>query len=67
VHSVVGGLSYFFPLSLSSSWHTRLQSILSSVNTSGTLLGIFWSSLQVSQSSDYFVSFLDWWGGRYGG
>jgi hypothetical protein len=30
-------------------------------------LGIFWSSLQVSQSSDYFVSFLDWWGGRYGG
>jgi hypothetical protein len=59
IHAVVGGLSYFFPLSLSYSFSTRLQSTLSNMNVSCSLLGIFWSSLQVSRLSDYFVSFSD--------
>jgi len=44
IHAVAGGLSYFFPLSLSYSFSTKLQSTLSSVNHSRTHEGTYLSS-----------------------
>ena len=62
VHSVAGGLSYFFPLLRSFSWHTRLQSTLSYEKTKHTLSATLWSSASASRSSDYCVSLS---GGEY--
>jgi hypothetical protein len=56
VHSIVGGLSYFFPFYLSSSWHTKLQSTLSYEKIRHTLSETLWSSVSVIRSSDCYVS-----------
>jgi hypothetical protein len=55
-HSVIGGLSYFFPLSVSFSWHTRLQSTLSYERTKHALSATLWSFVSVTRSSDCYVS-----------
>lgn len=55
VHSIAGGLSYFFPLSVSYSFSTRLQSTLSYEKTKHTLSATLWSFVSVSRSSDYYV------------
>jgi len=44
VHSIAGGLSYFFPLSVSFSYSTKLQSTLSSMNLSSSHEGTYLSS-----------------------
>jgi len=56
VHAIAGGLSYFFPLSVSFSFSTRLQSTLSYEKTKHTLLETSLSSVSVSRSSDYCMS-----------
>jgi len=62
VHSIAGGLSYFFPLSVSFSHSTNLQSTLSYEKTKHTLSETLWSSASASRSSDYYVSLS---GGEY--
>jgi hypothetical protein len=56
IHTVTGGLSYFFPLSVSYSYSTRLQSTLSYEKAKHILSATLWSSASVSRSSDYCVS-----------
>jgi hypothetical protein len=53
VHCLTGGLSYFFPLSLSYSYSTKLQSTLSSVNLSSSHEGIYLSSASDIRWWDY--------------
>jgi hypothetical protein len=56
IHTVAGGLSYFFPLSVSYSFSTRLQSTLSYEKTKHVLSATIWSSASVIRSSDCYVS-----------
>jgi hypothetical protein len=56
IHCLVGGLSYFFPLSLSYSFSMRLQSTSSFERTRNALSATLWSSVSVSRSSDYYMS-----------
>ena len=56
IHTVAGGLSYFFPLSLSYSYSMKLQSTSSYEKTKHALSATLWSSASVSRSSDYYVS-----------
>ena len=51
IHTVAGGLSYFFPLSLSYSYSTKLQNTLSFEKTKHTLLETSSSSALVIRSS----------------
>jgi hypothetical protein len=53
IHAVAGGLSYFFPLSLSYSYSTRLQTTLSSVNLSSSHEGTYLSSASDIRWWDY--------------
>jgi hypothetical protein len=55
IHTIAGGLSYFFPLSVSSSFSTRLQSSFSFEKTKLASSATLWSSVSVSQSSDCYV------------
>jgi hypothetical protein len=52
IHTVAGGLSYFFPLSLSFSYSMKLQSYLSYEKARNTLSATLWSSVSVIQSWD---------------
>jgi hypothetical protein len=60
MHSIAGGLSYFFPLSLSYSYSMKLQSSSSYEKVKNALSATLWSSLQVTHSSDYFISSSGW-------
>jgi hypothetical protein len=56
IHAVAGGLSYFFPLFLSYSFSTKLQSSLSFEKVKNALSATLWSSVSVTRSSDYYMS-----------
>ena len=56
VHSIAGVLSYFFHLSQSYSWHTKLQSSLSFEKTKHALSATLWSFVSVMQLLDCYAS-----------